>query len=84
MRARRLLCRRLAADYLGTEHGLEIPAEQLARLAIRGGGPAFRLLAGLSAKAVYATDDLDAWATEYLGPPVSRVCEHPAHRSAAA
>jgi len=80
----RLLYRREASDYLATEHGIEIKHEQLASWALHGGGPAFRLLAGRPAKAVYATPDLDRWARDYLGPLVSRVSEHPAHQRSAA
>jgi hypothetical protein len=80
----RLLSRREASDYLATEYGIEVKAEQLASWALHGGGPAFRLLAGRAAKAVYAISDLDRWARGYLGPLVSRVSEHPAHQRSAA
>lgn len=73
-----LLYRREASEYLAIEHGLDIRAEQLAYLAVNGGGPPFRLLAGKPCKAVYRATDIDAWATAYLGPLVTRVCEHPA------
>ena len=80
----RLLYRREASDYLAIEHGIEVKPEQLASWAIHGGGPAFRLLAGRAAKAVYATPDLDRWTHGYLGPLVSRVSEHPAYQWSAA
>jgi hypothetical protein len=76
------LYRRDAADYLLSKHGLVVSAEHLARLALTGGGPRFRLLAGRPARAVYTEPDLDSWATTYLGPPVARVSDHPAHQSA--
>ena len=79
MQTPRFLYRRDAADYLLTKHGLEISAEHLARLAVAGGGPRFRLLAGRPRKAVYTGPDLDSWATTYLGPLVARVSDHPAH-----
>ena len=83
MQPPRFLYRRDAADYLLTRHGLEISAEHLARLAVAGGGPRFRLLAGRPGKAVYTEPDLDSWATTYLGPVVARVSDHPAHQSGA-
>jgi hypothetical protein len=76
------LYRRDAADYLLTKHGLVVSAEHLARLALTGGGPRFRLLAGRPARAVYTEPDLDSWATAFLGPLVARVSEHPALQSA--
>ena len=80
MQTPRFLYRREAADYLHTRHGLEVSAEYLARLAVIGGGPCFRLLAGRPARAVYTEPDLDSWATTYLGPLVARVSEHPVHQ----
>jgi hypothetical protein len=82
MQTPRFLYRRDAADYLLTKHGLEVSAEDLARLAIVGGGPRFRLLAGRTGRAVYTEPDLDSWARTYLGPLVARVSDHPAHQSA--
>ena len=81
MQPPRFLYRRDAADYLLAKHGLEVSAEHLARLAVAGGGPRFRWLAGRPGKAVYTEPDLDSWATTYLGPLVARVSEHPAHQS---
>jgi hypothetical protein len=56
----------------------------LAAWAVKGGGPPFRLLAGRVGKAVYATQDVDAWVDDYLGPLVKRLAEHPAYRRDAA
>jgi hypothetical protein len=81
MQTHRYLYRREASDYLLTTHGLELSGEQLARLAVAGGGPRFRLLAGRAGKAVYTQPDLDIWARAYLGPAIARISEHPAHRS---
>jgi hypothetical protein len=81
MQTPRFSYRRDAADFLLTKHGLEISAEHLARLAVAGGGPRFRLLAGRPGRAVYTEPDLDSWAMTYLGPLVARVSDHPAHRS---
>jgi hypothetical protein len=83
MQTPRFLYRRDAADYLLTKHGLEISAEHLARLAVVGGGPRFRLLAGWTGRAVSTEPDLDSWARTYLGPLVARVSDHPAHQSGA-
>jgi hypothetical protein len=80
MGSRRLLCRRQASEYLAGRHGLEISPEQLARWAVKGGGPPFHLFAGRIGKAVYCTLDLDKWANGYLGPLVARVAEHPAYQ----
>jgi hypothetical protein len=84
MGIRRLLCRRQAAEYLATEHGLDISHEQLTRWAVNGGGPPFHLLGGRVGKAVYCTLQLDKWAAGYLGPLVGRVAEHPAYQGRAA
>jgi hypothetical protein len=81
MQSHRFLYRREVPDYLLTTYGLELSVEQLARLAVAGGGPRFRLLAGRAGKAVYEKSDIDIWARAYLGPVVARVSEHPAHRS---
>jgi hypothetical protein len=80
MQSRRFLCRRQASEHLATKHGLDISPEQLARWAVKGGGPPFHLLAGRIGKAVYCTIDLDKWASGYLGPLVARVAEHPAYQ----
>ena len=84
MQYRRLLCRREVREYLAAQHGLDISFEQLAAWAVKGGGPPFRLLAGRVGKAVYATQDVDAWVDGYLGPLVKRLAEHPAYRRDAA
>ena len=83
MQPDRFLFRRDCPDYLLTKYGLEVSAEHLARLAVVGGGPRFRLLAGRTGRAVYTQPDLDSWATTYLGPLVTRVSDHPAHRTTA-
>jgi hypothetical protein len=76
----RFLNRGELADYLLMTYGIEVSAERLARLAVSGGGPRFRLLAGRAGKAVYEKTDVDVWARANLGPVVARVSEHPAHR----
>ena len=82
MQPPRFLLRRDVPDYVFNKFGLEVTAEHLARFAVNGGGPRFRLLAGRPARAVYTEIDLDVWARAYLGPLVARVSEHPAHQSA--
>ena len=77
MQSRRFLCRRQTSEHLASKHGLDIPSEQLARWAVKGGGPPFHLLAGRIGKAVYCTIDLDKWANGYLGPLVARVAGTP-------
>jgi hypothetical protein len=64
MQSRRFLCRRQASEHLATKQGLDISPEQLARWAVKGGGPLFHLLAGRIGKAVYCTIDLDKWARQ--------------------
>ena len=81
MQPPRFLYRRDAAEYLLTKHGLEVSAEHLARFAVNGGGPRFRLLAGCPSRAVYTQKDLDDWSESYIGPLVTRVSDHPAHQS---
>ena len=81
MQTPRFLVRRDVPEYVFSKFGLEMTAEQLARFAVNGGGPNFRLLAGRPSRAVYAREDIDNWARSYLGPLVARVSEHPAHQS---
>jgi len=81
MQPPRFLLRRDVPDYVFNKFGLEVTAEQLARFAVNGGGPNFRLLAGRPGRAIYAEPDIDRWVGTYLGPLVARVSEHPAHRS---
>jgi hypothetical protein len=81
MQTPRFLARRDVPEFIFTKFGLEVTAEQLARFAVNGIGPRFRLLAGRPSRAVYAREDIDDWARSYLGPLVARVSDHPAHRS---
>jgi hypothetical protein len=82
MQPPRFLLRRDVPEYVFAKFGLEVTAEQLARFAVNGGGPRFRLLAGRPGRAIYAEPDIDRWVGTYLGPLVARVSDHPAHRSA--
>jgi hypothetical protein len=70
----RLLRRRDAAEYLHTKYGFTTE-RTLAKLAVTGGGPAFRKAGRLP---VYAIPDLDAWATGKLSPLVRSTSEYEA------
>ena len=54
-----------AADYISARLGFKVPAERLAKLAQRGGGPVFHKWGH---RAVYLQADLDAWIEARLGP----------------
>ncbi|KQZ29153.1 hypothetical protein ASD50_18350 [Mesorhizobium sp. Root552] len=60
------LDRRQAAEYLTRERGLRVSWTTLQKWATTGGGPRYRRF-GL--RAVYLTDDLDAWAEAKLSAP---------------
>jgi len=59
----KLLRRAAAAEYL-RQHGFPVSRQTLAKLACRGGGPAFRRFGRVP---LYAPCDLAAWATGRLG-----------------
>ena len=60
----RLLRRKEAARYLTDLRGLPIAAQTLAKLAVVGGGPAFRKFGRFP---IYDIADLDGWADAKLG-----------------
>lgn len=66
------LTRREASQYLFQNHGIRRSAGTLAKLAVIGGGPAFRK-AGRSV--IYCASDLDAWAAEITSPPIRSTSE---------
>ena len=68
----RRLRRSEAANYLLETHGIRRAVGTLAKLAVVGGGPRFRV-AGRTP--LYSADDLDAWADSILSPPVSSTSE---------
>ncbi len=72
MALNRRLRRSEAATYLLETHGIHRAVGTLAKLAVIGGGPRFRV-AGRTP--LYSTDDLDAWAESILSPPVSSTSE---------
>ena len=65
------LRREQAAEYLHSRYRA-FTAETLAKLASVGGGPTFRRLGRFP---VYTRDDLDAWASARMSPPVSSTAE---------
>ena len=57
--------RREASLYLQEQHGIRLAHSTLAKLAVVGGGPSFRLDGRFP---VYDRDALDTYASERLGP----------------
>lgn len=57
--------RREASQYLQEEHGVRLAHSTLAKLAVLGGGPAFRLDGRFP---LYDRETLDAYASARLGP----------------
>ncbi len=72
MTLNRRLRRSEAATYLLETHGIRRAVGTLAKLAVIGGGPRFRV-AGRTP--LYTTDDLDAWVESILSPPVNSTSE---------
>ncbi|MDT2022809.1 hypothetical protein [Methylocella sp. CPCC 101449] len=70
----KLLRRAEAADYLEKTHGQPCNKQYLAKLAVTGGGPAFRKAGKFP---LYSPADLDAWALARLSPPVHSTAELP-------
>ena len=68
----RRLRRAEAAAYLLEQHGINRATGTLAKYAVVGGGPRFRV-AGRTP--LYETDDLDAWVESILSPLVSNTSE---------
>jgi hypothetical protein len=66
--------RKAASAYLLSNWGLARSVNYLAKLAVVGGGPAFRK-AGRAP--LYTTEDLDAWASDLIGPRVQSTSELP-------
>lgn len=54
-----------AATYVRERYGLPCSRNWLAKLAVHGGGPAFRKAGKFP---LYAPNDLDTWATSKIGP----------------
>ena len=64
----RYLRRIEAAEYVAATWGFPCSPKTLAKLAVIGGGPAFRKAGRIP---LYAEADLDAWARTKLGPRVT-------------
>ncbi len=78
MSINRPLRRNEASNYLYETHGIRRAVGTLAKLAVVGGGPRFRV-AGRTP--LYSADDLDAWADSILSPPVRSTSELREHRA---
>ncbi len=78
MALNRRLRRSEAATYLLETHGIRRAVGTLAKLAVVGGGPRFRV-AGRTP--LYAPDDLDAWANSIISPLVRSTSELREHRA---
>jgi hypothetical protein len=61
-----------AASYVRAKYGFPCSKQWLARLAVIGGGPAFRKAGRFP---LYDTPDLDAWAQSKIGPRVQTTAE---------
>jgi len=68
----RLLRRHEASKYLHEVHGVERAPSTLAKLAVTGGGPAFRRIGRVP---LYAPEDLDAWVVSKLSLPMHSTSE---------
>jgi hypothetical protein len=64
-RGRRFLRRADAAIYIAEQYGFPCSRQWLAKLAVLGGGPAFRKAGRYP---IYDPADLDSWAQARIGP----------------
>ena len=71
-KAERLLRRTEAATYVTGTYGIPCSPKTLAKLAVVGGGPAYRKAGPFP---LYDTDDLNDWAQSKLGPKVRSTSE---------
>ena len=67
-----------ASNHLHEKHGVNRTVGTLAKLAVVGGGPRFRV-AGRTP--LYSIEDLDAWVESILSPPVRSTSELREHRA---
>ena len=72
MQSSKYLNRKAASEYLLCTWGLRRSANYLAKLAVVGGGPAFRKA---NRSPLYSAEDLDAWASALIGPRVHSTSE---------
>ena len=68
----KLLRRSEAAEYITTTYGIPCSPKTLAKLAVIGGGPAYRKAGPFP---LYSPDDLNQWANNKLGPRVHSTSE---------
>jgi hypothetical protein len=71
MDSRRFLRRREAAQYL-QQRGIPCAAKTLAKLAVIGGGPAFRCIGRIP---LYEVEELERWIEAKISPPVASTTE---------
>ncbi len=74
----RRLCRSEASTYLLEQHGIRRAVGTLAKLAVIGGGPRFRVAGRIP---IYEPPDLDDWAESILSPLVNSTSELREHRA---
>jgi hypothetical protein len=72
MTTSKYLNRKAASQYLLSTWGLRRSVNYLAKLAVVGGGPAFRKA---NRQPLYTPEDLDAWAAELIGPRIHSTSE---------
>jgi hypothetical protein len=66
--------RKEAAEYLEAHHGVKRAPATLAKLAVIGGGPRFYKAGARTV--LYDADELDRWAVELLGRPLSSTSDY--------
>ena len=67
------LSRAEASSYLDLQHGIRRKVGTLAKLAVIGGGPAFRNIGGRGV--AYDVSELDRWADEMVSAPRSNTAQ---------
>jgi hypothetical protein len=72
MKPTKYLSRKAASEYLLSNWGLKRSLNYLAKLAVIGGGPPFRKAMRAP---LYTDEDLDAWASDLIGPRVRSTSE---------
>ena len=72
MTTSKYLNRKSASEHLLSTWGLRRSPNYLAKLAVTGGGPAFRKANRVP---LYTIEDLDAWASDLIGPRIRSTSE---------
>jgi hypothetical protein len=67
-----------ASDRLNKKHNIQVGPRRLAQLRYEGGGPRFHRLGAKEVR--YNIDEIDAWAKQRLGTPISSTSEETEHR----